>query len=85
MKELKSIRHQIEDLSYSQTKLIDLGFKKVRVTRMVYEYELETRTRILNNIYTQESIILKLETLSKNESYEVENLEEEGEYYETNF
>ena len=85
MKELKSIKHQIEELSFSQTKLINLGFKKVRVTRMVYEYELETRTRILNNIYTQESIILKLETLKKNESYKIENLEEEGEYYETNF
>jgi len=84
MKELKSIRDQIEALSYSQTKLVNLGFKKIRVTRMVYEYELETRTRILDNIHTKESIILKLETLKKNESYKIENLEEEGEYDETN-
>jgi len=83
MKKLKSIRDQIEALSYSQTKLIDLGFKKIRVTRMVFEYELETRTRILNNIYTQESIILKLETLKKNELVKIEN--EEEEFYEVNF
>lgn len=68
---IESIRDQIETLNYSQTKLIFVGPKKMRVTRTVFEYELGTRNRNMDNIYTQERIITKLEKMK-----EVEELKE---------
>ena len=61
--ETRPIRDQIEALNYSQTKLIVFGSKKIRVTRTVHEYELETRNRNRDNIYTQEKINTKLERI----------------------
>jgi hypothetical protein len=86
MKKIKSIKEQIEELTYSQSKLIDLGFKKIRVTRIVYEYELETRNR--SNIYTKEEIISKLEKIKKDELNRIileEEEEDENIYYYNQF
>lgn len=62
---MDSIEEQIDALSYSESRLIKVGNKKIRVTRMVYEYEIETTNRNKNNIFYKDQIILKLKKMAE--------------------
>ena len=64
---MDSIEEQIDSLNYSESKLIKIGSKKIRVTRTVYEYEIGTRNRNKNNIFYKDQIILKLEKIKQEE------------------
>jgi len=59
------IEEQIDALGYSESRLIKIGNKKIRVTRMVYEYEIKTRNRNKSNIFYRDQIILKLKKIAE--------------------
>ena len=62
---MNSIEEQIDALNYSESRLIKVGNKKIRVTRMVYEYEIGTTNRNKNNIFYKDQIILKLKKMAE--------------------